>query len=105
MTAKKNLHFKKVAIIGVGLIGGSLALAMREQGLVTEVVGVGRGVANLEKAIELGIIDSYTTDIREGVKDADLVFLAVPVASKPAPQSGPMRIFVKIAAFRGSSLG
>ncbi len=81
MTAKKNLHFRKVAIIGVGLIGGSLALAMREQGLVTEVVGVGRGVANLEKAIELGIIDSYTTDIREGVKDADLVFLAVPVLS------------------------
>jgi len=81
MTAKKNLHFRKVAIIGVGLIGGSLALAMREQGLVTEVVGVGRGVENLQTAVDLGIIDSYTTDVREGVRDADLVFLAVPVLS------------------------
>ncbi len=81
MTVNNDLHFRKVAIIGVGLIGGSLALAMREQGLVTEVVGVGRGVENLEKAIELGIIDSYSTDVCEGVKDADLVFLAVPVLS------------------------
>jgi len=81
MTANNNLHFGKVTIIGVGLIGGSLALAMREQGMTTEIVGVGRGIENLEEAVGLGIIDSYTTDVREGVRDADLVFLAVPVLS------------------------
>lgn len=81
MTANNNLYFGKVAIIGVGLIGGSLALAMREQGMTAEIVGVGRGTVNLEKAVDLGIIDSYTTDVREGVSGADLVFLAVPVLS------------------------
>ena len=71
--------FKKVAIIGVGLIGGSLALVMREKGLAGEIVGVGRGQANLDLALELGLVDSVTTDVVEGVKDADLVFVAVPV--------------------------
>ncbi len=72
---------KRMAIIGVGLIGGSLARALREQGEVGEIVGVGRGEANLRRAVELGVVDSFTTDPCEGVRDADLVFLAVPVCS------------------------
>jgi len=68
-----------MCIIGVGLIGGSFALALREAGLVGEVIGVGRGVDNLRRAVELGVIDRYTTDPAEGVRDADLVFLATPV--------------------------
>ncbi|MBI5491309.1 MAG: prephenate dehydrogenase/arogenate dehydrogenase family protein [Deltaproteobacteria bacterium] len=73
------LHFNKAAIIGVGLIGGSLALAMRKKGLASRFVGVGRGLANLEAAKRLGIIDSFTHDVAEGVKGADLVIVAVPV--------------------------
>lgn len=68
-----------MCIIGVGLIGGSFALALKDAGIVGEVVGVGRGVENLETAVRLGIIDRYTTDPVEGVKDADLIFLATPV--------------------------
>lgn len=69
----------RLAIIGVGLIGGSLALALKEAGAVGEVVGCGRGKPNLETAVQLGVIDRYTRDPLEAVKDADLVFLATPV--------------------------
>lgn len=71
----------RLAIIGVGLIGGSLARILRDRGEVGEIVGIGRGEANLRKAVELGVIDRYTTDPGEGVRDADLVFMAVPVCS------------------------
>lgn len=69
----------RLAIIGVGLIGGSLALALKQAGAVGEVVGCGRGRPNLEKALELGIIDRYSRDPAEAVDGADLVFLATPV--------------------------
>jgi prephenate dehydrogenase len=72
---------ERLAIIGVGLIGGSLARALREMGEVGEIVGIGRGEANLKRAVELGVVDRYTTDPCEGVRDADLVFLATPVCS------------------------
>lgn len=72
---------KRLSIIGVGLIGGSLARALRAVGEVGEVVGCGRGKANLEKAVELGVIDSYTHDIGEAVEDADMIFLAVPLGA------------------------
>jgi len=72
---------RKLAVIGVGLIGGSLARALRKAGEVQEVVGCGRGKANLEKALELGVIDSYTHDIGEAVEGADMVFLAVPLGA------------------------
>jgi prephenate dehydrogenase len=72
---------ERLAIIGVGLIGGSLARALREKGEVGEVVGIGRGEANLRKAVELGVIDRFATDPRVGVAGADLVFLATPVCS------------------------
>lgn len=71
----------KLAIIGVGLMGGSLSLALREKGEVAEVVGIGRGLPNLEEAKRLGIIDSYTQNIRDGVKDADVIIVATPVGS------------------------
>ncbi|MEE4252438.1 MAG: prephenate dehydrogenase/arogenate dehydrogenase family protein [Desulfuromusa sp.] len=69
----------RLAIIGVGLIGGSLALALKQAGAVGEVIGCGRGKPNLEKALELGIIDSYYRDPLEAVQGADVVFLATPV--------------------------
>ncbi|PLX99728.1 MAG: prephenate dehydrogenase/arogenate dehydrogenase family protein [Desulfuromonas sp.] len=75
----ETLHIGRLAIIGVGLIGGSLSLALKEAGVVGEVVGCGRGKPNLEKAIELGVIDRYTRDPAEAVAGADVIFLATPV--------------------------
>ena len=79
----EKLFIPRLAIIGVGLIGGSLALALKAAGAVGEVVGIGRGQANLEKALELGVVDRITRDAAEGVRDADLVFLATPVLALP----------------------
>ncbi len=72
---------EKLAVIGVGLIGGSVALALREAGVVKEVVGCGRSEANLLKAVELGILDHYTQDVAEAVQGADRVLLAVPLGA------------------------
>ena len=74
-----TVHFKQVAIIGVGLIGGSLGMILRRKGLADQVVGVGRRVENLKTAVELGAIDRYVADPKEGVRGADLVILATPV--------------------------
>ena len=74
-----DFHIDKFAVVGVGLIGGSLALALKQAGAVGHVVGIGRGLPNLETASRLGVVDSYTQDIAAGVADADVVFLATPV--------------------------
>jgi len=77
----------KLVIFGVGLIGGSFALALRRAGAVEDVVGVGRARANLDAARRLGIIDrAFTLDERWTVelRDADLVMLATPVGQMPA---------------------
>jgi len=75
---------QRLAVIGVGLIGGSLARVLREKGAVGEVVGIGRGEANLKRGVELGVLDRYSLDPCEGVRGADLVFIATPVCSIPA---------------------
>lgn len=77
------LFIPNLAVIGVGLIGGSLALALKAAGVVGEVVGIGRGLPNLETALRLGVVDRIVTDPVAGVADADLVFLATPVLSLP----------------------
>ncbi len=69
----------RVAIVGVGLIGGSLGLALRDRRLAETVLGVGRSADGLEKAVRLGAIDTFSTDFAEGVRDADLIFLATPI--------------------------
>lgn len=74
-----TVHFKQVAIIGVGLIGGSLGMILRRKALADHIVGVGRRVENLKTAVELGAIDRYVADPKEGVQGADLVILATPV--------------------------
>lgn len=73
------VHFQQVAIVGVGLIGGSLGMILRRKRLADEVVGVGRRVENLTTAVEVGAIDRFVADPREGVRDAALVVLATPV--------------------------
>ncbi|NJC88681.1 MAG: prephenate dehydrogenase/arogenate dehydrogenase family protein [Desulfuromonas sp.] len=74
-----DFHIDKLAVVGVGLIGGSLSLALKATGSVGHVVGIGRGQANLDKAMELKVVDSVTRDLAVGVADADVVFLATPV--------------------------
>ena len=74
-----TVHFKQVAIIGVGLIGGSLGMILRRKALADQIIGVGRRVENLKTAVALGAIDRYVSDSREGVRGADLVVLATPV--------------------------
>lgn len=69
----------RVAIVGVGLIGGSLGMALRERRLAQSVVGIGRNPATLGKALHLGAIDEAAADLAEGVRGADLVVLATPI--------------------------
>ncbi|WP_343587334.1 prephenate dehydrogenase/arogenate dehydrogenase family protein [Herbaspirillum sp.] len=76
--------FKKVVIFGVGLIGGSFALALRRAGKAEQIVGVGRSAASLARAKELGIIDAVVTDPAVAVNGADLILLAAPVAQTEA---------------------
>ncbi|MGE5152785.1 MAG: prephenate dehydrogenase/arogenate dehydrogenase family protein, partial [Bdellovibrio bacteriovorus] len=64
---------ERLTIIGVGLIGGSLARALRNARAVAEVVGCGRALPNLERALELGVIDRYSQDPAAAVEGADLV--------------------------------
>jgi prephenate dehydrogenase len=77
--------FGNVTIFGVGLIGGSFALALKRAGAVGRVIGAGRSPASLQRALELGIIDACASSPAEAVRDADLVLLAAPVA-----QTGPI---------------
>lgn len=72
---------QRLAIIGVGLIGGSLALALREAGYCREVVGSGINRANLLQAQELGVIDRFELDACAAVRGADVVVLATPVGA------------------------
>lgn len=75
--------FERVAVVGVGLIGGSFALAARAAGLIGHVTGVGRGAKNLATAQERGIVDRTVHRV-EDIGIADLIVLAVPVRTIPA---------------------
>jgi prephenate dehydrogenase len=75
----KSRRFGRVAIFGVGLIGGSFALALKEAGAVGEVVGVDRNAVNLRRALELGVIDREESDSAKAVSGAELVLLAMPL--------------------------
>ena len=72
---------ERLCIIGVGLIGGSLALALRKSGFVKEIVGNGRDEAHLRKAVELGVVDRYHLVASQAVAGADMVVVAVPLGA------------------------
>ena len=74
-------RFRRVAIIGLGLIGGSLGGALKRQGLADTVVAGSRSQRTLERGLALGVVDEIHQDPAEAVRDADLVFLAVPVSA------------------------
>lgn len=71
--------FQRMAIAGVGLIGGSLAQAVKERKVVGEVVGVGRNEERLKRACEAGIIDNFTAQIDDSLGTVDLMVIATPV--------------------------
>jgi prephenate dehydrogenase len=71
----------RLCIIGVGLIGGSLARALKQAGYCAEVVGCGRDAAHLRRAQEIGVIDRYERDPARAVDDADMIVLAVPLGA------------------------
>jgi prephenate dehydrogenase len=74
------MFFERVAVIGVGLIGGSFALALKAAKCCGHVAGAGRSAANLKLALERGAIDSIAVDAAAAVSDADLVLVSTPVA-------------------------
>src|SRR5918999_598436 len=86
--------FERVAILGVGLIGGSFALALKEARACSHVVGAGRSAANLRHALELCIIDSTAPDAVAATHNADLVLVATPVAQF-------LKLFREIASVLG----
>ena len=100
--------FKKVTIIGVGLIGASLGLALKEAGLTETVTGVGRTLENLETAKRIGAVDDFSQDIASGVKGAELVVVAVPVMripeaiQKAAGALEPGAIITDVGSVKGS---
>jgi prephenate dehydrogenase len=70
----------KLCIVGIGMIGGSLARALRVAGYAHEIVGYGRSVGNLQQAVELGVIDRAEVSLTDAVRHVDMVVLAVPVS-------------------------
>ncbi|MDH4275565.1 MAG: prephenate dehydrogenase/arogenate dehydrogenase family protein [Gammaproteobacteria bacterium] len=76
--------WQRVTIIGLGLIGGSVARALKKHGLATEVVGCDRDQPMLTLGLALGVIDRIETDIARGVQGADLIVIAVPVGAMSA---------------------
>jgi len=76
-------QFNRIAIIGVGLIGGSIGLGIKKRGAAGEVIGVFRHKATLKKALKRKAVDKGVMSVKDGVKDADLIILATPVFSIP----------------------
>jgi prephenate dehydrogenase len=96
----------KIAVLGVGLIGGSIGLAARER-LDAEVIGCGRSPERLQRAVELGAIDRATGSLAEACAGADLVFCAGPVAALPEQArealaaSGPEAVVTDVGSTKG----
>jgi len=78
------LRIERLVVAGVGLIGGSFALALKQAGAVGRVVGLGRTRRSLDRAVELGVIDEAADDAASALRDADLVMLAMPVGQTAA---------------------
>ena len=90
---------RTVAIVGVGLIGGSIGRTLRARGLAERVVGIGRHEAKLAEAVALGAIDTATTELSRGVAEADVVVICTPVteiaaAVRSAAAHGPKEMLV-----------
>jgi prephenate dehydrogenase len=100
----------KIAILAVGLIGGSLAQCLRQQGFAKQVVGWGRKEANLQRGVELGVIDSYELDLAKAVAGADIVVIATPtliaadMLHRLAPLLDADTVVTDVASVKGNLL-
>ena len=100
--------FPKIALIGIGLIGSSLAHVVRREGLAGHVAVSSRSAATLRRAEELGLGHSWHADSRDAVRDADLVVISVPVgasgavAEQIAPALKPGAILTDVGSTKGS---
>lgn len=100
-------QFEQMTIIGVGLIGGSLARAARERGLVSRFIGAGRSMGNLEKALKLGVVDEIETDHGKAVKGSDIVVVCTPVQAAVEvvrnilPEMEPGAILTDVGSVKG----
>ncbi|WOI53238.1 prephenate/arogenate dehydrogenase family protein [Parvularcula sp. LCG005] len=100
-------HFERVALIGLGLIGSSLAHAIKRSALAGHIVGTARSEATRATALKLGFLDSAVPTVAEAVKDADLVVLCTPVgtfgrlAAEMAPHLKPGSIVTDVGSVKG----
>jgi prephenate dehydrogenase len=98
------MNFKKVALIGCGLMGGSFALAARAAGWAPHIVGYSASASSRQKALSMGVIDQAVDSIEQAVMDADLVLLAVPVKATEAcfmaiaPALKPDALFMEVGS-------
>ncbi len=96
--------FEQLGLIGCGLMGGSFALALKEAGLVRQVVGFSQSERTRQRALELGVIDHAGATLEDAVEDSDIVLLAVPVAATEpslaaiAPVLGPRALLMDVGS-------
>ena len=96
--------FDQLGLIGCGLMGGSFALALKEAGLVRQVVGYSKSPGTRERALGLGVIDCAATTLEDAVEGSDIVLLAVPVAATEAslaaiaPVLGPRALLMDVGS-------
>jgi len=108
--ALERPHFRRVAMLGIGLVNGSLALAMRREGLADEIVACARTEATLDKAKALGLADRTTTAPAEAVRGADLVVIGTPVgaygavARAMAPGLSPEAIVTDVGSIKAEAI-
>ena len=101
-------HFERIALIGFGLIGGSIARAARDQGLAKEIVTTARSAKSRARVAELGVVDRVVETNIEAVRDADLVILCIPVgacgpvAAEIAPHLKPGVIISDVGSVKAS---
>ena len=99
---------RRLCIIGVGLIGGSLARALRQAGQVREIVGSSRREEHLREAVALGVIDRFETDAARAVQDADMVVVCVPLGAMEqtfrsvAPALAPDAVITDVGSAKAS---
>ncbi len=104
------VQFGRLVILGLGLIGGSLAKSLKQHGAVTEVVGWGHRAASLEAGIKLVVIDRYELDLGRAVQGADIVVIATPtlvaetMLERLAPLVGPSTLITDVASVKGNLL-
>ena len=91
------MHFRKITIVGVGLLGGSLGLAIKKRGLADEVAGYVRRAASMAECKQAKAVDVCTRDLQEAVADADLIVLCTPLAQM-CPLLQEMRAAIKRGA-------